>query len=699
MILTQPCEGLLVGTTSVLHANNAEGGQLVDASYDGTEKSIKQEHPGDSVRPIDHKQPVVLELSQEEQLEQGPNSVRVAGDMMTSPARSLSPANECADQNQDEKQDQDQDGDEQCSDQYQTITGRCNNRRRPWLGSSNQALARWLPAVYEDGRGLPLGWTPGKKHNGFALPLVRDVSNVITGFPTAKLTSDLGRTLMVPQWGQFIIQDLVFSPEFLGDNDFHMSDSSERDSTGIDADCHTTCARKPPCFPIEVPPSDPRSKSIGDCLPFFRSTSAPSNNRSHVREQLNVPTSFLDASMLYGSYNFMAQRLRNLTDPSGLLAINQVFRDQGRALLPFDNVFPDPCQLTNRSANIPCFLAGDSRASETLEMMALHTLFLREHNRLVMELKRLNPHWFGEQLYQEARKIVGAMIQIITYRDFLRILLGPVHYARYLGSYQGYCYKEDPRVANVFTMVSRFSHTMMQPFVPRLDSQYRASSPTSQVALSNAFFATWRVVHEGGIDPILRGLIATPAKRNQQNAMVVDELRERLFERVSRVGQDLVAINLQQGRDHGIPGYNAWRGYCGLSQPKTLAELSVVLKNPNLARKFMKLYGTPDNIDLWIGAIAEPFVKGGRVGPLLACLLGKQFRKIRSGDRFWWEKPGIFTERQREELHRISLSAIICDNTGIATGVQRCFRNAKHPEQFVSCRDIPRMNLSYWQGQ
>lgn len=67
--------------------------------------------------------------------------------------------------------------------------------------------------------------------------------------------------------------------------------------------------------------------------------------------------------------------------------------------------------------------------------------------------------------------------------------------------------------------------------------------------------------------------------------------------------------------------------------------------------------------------------------------------------RFWWEKPGVFTERQREELHRISLSAIITDNTGIATVSRDVFRNAKHPEQFVSCSDIPRLNLSHWQGQ
>lgn len=64
--------------------------------------------------------------------------------------------------------------------------------------------------------------------------------------------------------------------------------------------------------------------------------------------------------MVYGSNLFTAQRLRNLTNQNGMLAINQRFNDQGRELLPFNNAFFDPCQLVNRSANIPCFLAGES---------------------------------------------------------------------------------------------------------------------------------------------------------------------------------------------------------------------------------------------------------------------------------------------------------------------------------------------------
>lgn len=99
----------------------------------------------------------------------------------------------------------------------------------------------------------------------------------------------------------------------------------------------------------------------GDCLPFFRSLPwrAQNQNGSRVREQSNEATSFLDASMVYGSEDSVARRLRNLTDLGGLLAVNRVFRDGGRALLPFDNVMDDPCVLTNRAARIPCFLAGE----------------------------------------------------------------------------------------------------------------------------------------------------------------------------------------------------------------------------------------------------------------------------------------------------------------------------------------------------
>lgn len=82
-----------------------------------------------------------------------------------------------------------------------------------------------------------------------------------------------------------------------------------------------------------------------------------------------------------------------------------------------------------------------------------------------------------------------------------------------------------------------------------------------------------------------------------------------------------------------LAGYNSWRRFCGLSEPSGERSLGRVLRNQNLARKFLRLYGTPKNIDIWMGALVEPFVGGGRVGPLMACLIGTQFRNIRDGDR------------------------------------------------------------------
>lgn len=80
-------------------------------------------------------------------------------------------------------------------------------------------------------------------------------------------------------------------------------------------------------------------------------------------------------------------------------------------------------------------------------------------------------------------------------------------------------------------------------------------------------------------------------------------------------------------------GYNAWRRFCGLPQPSTVGELGTVLKNLELARKLMAQYGTPNNIDIWMGGVSEPLEPNGRVGQLLACLIGTQFRKLRDGDR------------------------------------------------------------------
>uniref|UniRef100_A0A8D1MAN0 Myeloperoxidase n=1 Tax=Sus scrofa TaxID=9823 RepID=A0A8D1MAN0_PIG len=702
LVLLQPSEVAALAVpghveTSVVLTCMEEAKRLVDKAYKEQRESIKQRLRSGSASPMEllsyFKQPVAatrtavraadylhvaLGLLERKLRSLWPGPFNVTDVLTPVQMNLLSKTSGCAYQDLGVRCPE--------KDKYRTITGQCNNRRSPTLGASNRAFVRWLPAEYEDGHSLPFGWTPGVKRNGFPVPLARAVSNAIVRFPTEQLTPDQERSLLFMQWGQLLDHDLDFTPEPAARVAF---------LTGIN--CETSCLQQPPCFPLKIPPNDPRIKNQRDCIPFFRSCPACPKSNITIRNQINALTSFVDASMVYGSEDPLAMKLRNLTNQLGLLAVNIHFRDNGRALLPFDNMHDDPCLLTNRSANIRCFLAGDSRASEMPGLTSLHTLLLREHNRLATQLKRLNPRWDGERLYQEARKIVGAMVQIITYRDYLPLVLGPEAMKKYLPKYRCYNDSVDPRIANVFTNAFRYGHTLIQPFTFRLDSRYRPMQPNPRVPLSKAFFATWRVVLEGGIDPLLRGLMATPAKLNRQNQIVVDEIRERLFEQVMRIGLDLPALNMQRSRDHGLPGYKAWRRFCGLPEPSTVGELGTVLKNLDLARKLMAQYGTPANIDIWMGGVAEPLNSKGRVGPLLACLIGTQFRKLRDGDRFWWQNKGVFSKQQQQALAKISLSRIICDNTGITVvSKKNIFMSNRFPRDFVNCSTLPALNLTSW---
>lgn len=222
----------------------------------------------------------------------------------------------------------------------------------------------------------------------------------------------------------------------------------------------------PACLTIRVPSDDPWLAPLNvRCLEFLRS--APAQRRDCVlswREQINQATTYLDASTVYASNPRSSDS-------------NRLFRD---GLLLFGRGPPreDVC-LRGALAN-HCIRPGDQRSGEQPGLLAMHTVWVGEHNRVATELGNLNPHWSDEKLYQEARRIVGALIQHITYREFLPLVLGREVCRLFElklvrdGHYHGYNPKVNPTVANAFGAAAfRFGHSLVQGSLMRCDRTHQ----------------------------------------------------------------------------------------------------------------------------------------------------------------------------------------------------------------------------------
>ena len=180
------------------------------------------------------------------------------------------------------------------------------------------------------------------------------------------------------------------------------------------------------------------------------------------------------------------------------------------------------------------------------------------------ELSRLNPQWSDETLYQEGRRIVSAVQQHITWNEFLPRVLGWNAINLYElnlggdGYYHGYDEKCNPTILNEFaTGAFRFGHSLLKPTFKRMDNKYSERKPAMQLVQS--FFNPDQLHEPGMMDELLRGVAATSMETLDQ--FITDEVTNHLFEEEGEPfsGLDLAALNLQRGRDHGLPGYNLYR--------------------------------------------------------------------------------------------------------------------------------------------
>lgn len=582
---------------------------------------------------------------------------------------------------------------------YRTINGVCNNLAFPHFGVRLGALKRILPSSFENGIDVPRGidW------DGFGkipfppvsrLPNPRKISTIIN---VDQGLADPVVSLLVMSFGQLLDHEVVAAVP--------TSDETVPDH-GL-ACCGPNRRPHRDCFPVPIPEHDPFfSQHRHSCLSFARSAPALTYGcRMGPRESINGVTSYIDGSLLYGS---SAERERNLREfRFGRLRVLDRFVEQNlKPLMPLNTVDPPDVDCIRPTESHWCFLGGDIRANEQTLLAVLHTLFVRLHNLWAEGLQTRNPHWDDERVYQETRRIVTAVLADIVYREFLPVFIGPrtmeFHGIKVLdqGFYDGYNPSVEGSATVAFsTAAFRAGHTLLPTKIERFSVKHEF---IDAVDLSTHLFRPYDLWKPGYMDSYVAGLINQAS--GAFDPFITAEVTNHLFQPVSiPFGEDLVTRNIQRGRDHGMPGYTAYRALCGLSPVNSWDDMALVTTN-RTAFLLSGLYQNVHDVDLWVGGVSEKHLEDAVVGPTFACIIARQFRDLRDGDRFWYENGGFahsFTPEQLQEVRGHSMSALLCDTADHLIDIQRnpflladLTENPRFPcsNQAV----FPRLNLDAW---
>lgn len=566
------------------------------------------------------------------------------------------------------------------SSPYRTLDGSCNNVNNPDWGMSGRPQLRLLPPDYDDGFGKPRR----KGHNGTTLPNPRFISNVV--FKTkGNRRTDVQTTILVMAFGQFLSHDLSLTPVY------------EHIRRGA-IDC---CNKALPnayraCIPIPIPYHDGHF-SGSSCMSVVRSLAAPCRNcKLCKRHQVNNHSSYIDASNIYGATAVTGRNVRLYK--KGLLK-----QSPNKQLLPSQD--KKGCVLT--ADNQFCFMAGDKRANVVPNLSILHIIFVREHNRIASRLLDLHPAWDDEKLFQETRRIVIAVMQNIVYSEYLPVILGADTMKQYglevAANFNNvYDNTVDASIAHAFsTAAFRFGHTTVPDTQQSMDGNYSKdcisnikhtyNNPNMTFLFCDGI-SRW-LTYENGIKP---------------DGLFGDGVRNDLFlDKIKNVSFDLPAINIHRGRDHGIPAYNKWRQWCRLpeitavdmmTKGKLMGDFSI-----DTADKIRVAYSHPDDIDLFTGAISETNLPGGQVGPTFACIIGDGFRRLKVGDRYFYENPATdenhasFTIEQLLEIKNLSFPKVICENMYIENIQLNVFRPVTYTTNpFNSCTALHDIDLTKW---
>ncbi|CAG0913170.1 unnamed protein product [Notodromas monacha] len=570
---------------------------------------------------------------------------------------------------------------------FRTFDASCTNLEFPDWGRTNTPFNRALFPVYEDGIFTPRV----KSANGNPLPSARKISAAFIPERNRPLN---GITLLTVVFGQFVDHDITLGAIFSGPNNAMISCCTEDNRLIRDPNfLHHAC------FPIPVPLDDPFYAQFNvECLNFVRALPAQNVRcTSGFAQQINQINHVLDASVIYGSSEAEAKLIRG---PGGKMLVTEV-AGWDEVLLPQDRT-PDEEECGNPEIGEFCFRAGEGRVNEQIVLTIVHTLFIREHNRIVDELKRINPKWDSDRLYFETRRIVNAQLQHIIYNEWLPLIIGAKAMFE-LGItplVQGFSDLFDdsvnPTSSSEFVIAFRFGHTLLQGNYELLSERLSIVQDIPLRLVQNNPVALYR---KGVLEGLLRGLV-TEKSQTFDNSFT-DAVQNFLFAMDKPFGLDLIALNIQRGRDHALPPYNAYREFCHRDKAKSFEDLLDSM-SPEAVEVLKRAYDSVDDIDFFIGGVSENPVPGAIVGPTFVCIIGDYFARAKKGDRFFYDlgnQRHSFTPAQLNELRKVTMARIICNNVKRIRFLQPLvFYEASNVNNIVACDsyEIPVMNIEPW---
>ncbi|KAJ3261418.1 hypothetical protein HK103_006026 [Boothiomyces macroporosus] len=501
---------------------------------------------------------------------------------------------------------------------YRPLNGTGNNIAYPEYGAYLTFYSRYHSS-------------PGFSDGISALPLNRPeakmVSNTLFGAEPSVQNSDAICDLLA-YWGQFVAHDVALTKGNSSDN-----------------------------MPVNVNTCDFVDFGVecGGIVQYNISRALKALRPQGDYTPINFQTSFIDASTVYGPNQAQNNLVRAFSN--GLL---ETWFDpvSGAELLPVVNVNSSEFSVMDSARvtpNTKIFLAGDVRANVHPALQTLHTLFVREHNRRARELYQNNTSMSDEEIYQRARAWVIALVQKITYTQYYPTLIGSS-----LPTYTGYKEQVDATIsADFIGMAYRYGHSAISSEILRLDEN-GLEDMKGHLLLRDHFFNTAGILTTNGdIESILRGLVS---QRDQEaDSLMVDDLRKHFTDKP----YDLATINVMRGRDFGLPSYNALREANGLAPAMTWSDIT---SNTAVQQRLASVYSSVWDVDPWVGGLCEDKdpSSGSHVGPLFTTVIANQFTALRDGDRFWYERDGVLTPQEQQQLQSWTLSTVILKNTNIS---------------------------------